>query len=156
MLWVRGNMDAKNSISSRENMRAITEITDLHKLYQVFDLKLRKAPLWGKKGKKVKVGFIVCIHVNDMLCWLHNFLPWYIGTHTDTISSPWGECSAHFYMYAAIASHTYFYDFHRSTRYLFILLGTQRHTWSEKLAQGFYTWLGRESNPGLWIKSPGL
>ena len=34
-----------------------------------------------------------------MLCRFYNYLPG-IGTHTNTISSPWGECSSHLFSYS--------------------------------------------------------
>ena len=104
---------------------------------------------------KVKVKVRVYSLKSTSMTWSDDFTISFpgIGTHTTNITSPSGECSAHVVSYSQSQN---FYDIHRSTRYLFILLGTQRHTWSEKLAQGFYTWLSWVLNPSLWIKSPGI
>ena len=85
-----------------------------------------------------------------MLWRLHNFLPRYRNTYQHHLISL-GECSAHVGSYSQSQIFLWHPLFHQVP-----VCYTQRHTWSEKLAQGFYTWLGWESNLSLWFKSPGL
>ena len=84
--------------------------------------------------KKGKGGFIVYNYPMDILS--TSQLPPGIGTHSFTVSSPWGECNA---------DYSWSWKFTITIVSLYVPPGTH-HCWVDrgnedsKLAQGFYAW----------------